>query len=311
MITTVTLNPCIDYTVTLPAFARGELNLAGKARTDMSGKGINVSVVLRELGESTTATGISYTGNHNVLEQHLKNHTIPYEFTLAPGEIRTNVKIIEQENGTHSEINSLGAPVDAVVLTEVAALVSRWAAHSRLMVFSGRIPNGASSDMYAALLSAAQAAGCDTVLDTGGDSLVRGVEQAPTLIKPNELEFFQLTGQSTEDIAITAAASRRLIADKGLCYVCVSLGERGALLSDGDHSYFAPPLSVAVQGVTGAGDSMVAGLCAVLSQGGTTEEMLRYGVAAATATVIRPGTLLCEKKEVDRLLPMVRLQTIQ
>lgn len=309
LLTTVTLNPCIDYTVHLPEIQRGQLNLVQGSRTDMSGKGINVSAVLAQLSAPTFATGISFTGNHNLLSQYLDKHKIPFEFTLASGTIRTNVKIIE-DDGTHTEINSPGDWIGEEVLREFFDLLEKLLPNTSLLICSGRIPNGAPEHIYKDIIQLADKHGSKVFLDTGGASLVDGVIASPAFIKPNELEFEQLTGYAPDDLLITAEISRELIAERRLEYICVSLGSRGALLTDARASYFAQPLSIPAQGVTGAGDSMVAGMAKAYQENKSTADMLRFGMAAAGGTVLREGTLLCRREEFLHLLPEVKIQKI-
>jgi 1-phosphofructokinase len=142
MITTVTLNPCVDLSVRVPGLTLGGLNITAASRTDVSGKGVNVSKVLRELGQPTLAAGISFDGNHHQLSGLLEALGVAGQFVLAHGSIRTNIKVYDESSGLMTELNSPGEPVDSFFVEQYLRELPALAARSQIMVFSGRIPAG-------------------------------------------------------------------------------------------------------------------------------------------------------------------------
>lgn len=310
MITTITLSPCLDFTVSLEALQRGTLNLAQDSRTDVSGKGINVSAVLNELGAETFATGISFQENHSLLERFLGEKEIPHLFSIAPGEIRTNIKLIEAD-GAHTEINSVGQRVGEQELREVSQILQHVGPKSKAFVFSGRIPNGVPESIYRTFIKFVRNFGVPIALDTSDKALLLGAQQKPTLLKPNLREFLELSETTETSVEAISKESRRLASQLEVEYICVSLGEQGAVLSSRDTSLFAPAPQITVKSPTGAGDSMLAGLLYALTGGFSMEQMLIYGVACASATVQREGTLLGTKKEIATLLPKVSVHKLK
>lgn len=309
MITTVTLNPCIDLTVRVPALHPGELNLVTETRTDISGKGVNVSVVLRALGLATMATGISFDGDDAKLAAHLEMHTICRRFAVAHGNIRTNIKIYDEASGEMTEVNHRGHPVGEPVLEQYLRELRACAEQSELVVFSGRIPAGADDAVYRRSMQSLRDLPLKFVVDAEGAPLKQALRQKPYLIKPNLHELrtaFRLPGEGDADIVATC----RKIIEKGVSVVCVSLGERGAIIVDRNAAFRAPALPVDVRGLTGAGDSMVAGLCKGIKEGAAIDTMLCYGMAAAAASLLREGTLLCRADDFAKLLPQVRPQAL-
>jgi 6-phosphofructokinase 2 len=127
------------------------------------------------------------------------------------------------------------------------------------------------------------------------------LEEKPFLIKPNAQEFTGLTGVDAGDTAAAAAACRKLLSE-GVEWVCLSRGPKGALLAHGDEVWSCPSAKVPVKGTAGAGDSMLASLVLAIERKLPPEEALRYAAAAAGASVMRPGTLLCRAEDVEKLL---------
>ena len=124
----------------------------------------------------------------------------------------------------------------------------------------------------------------------------RALEAGPFLIKPNIHEFQASFGISVSSIGELDAAVSKLIKRYALGIVCVSLGGEGAFIADAEHSFSCQAVKVAVRSLHGAGDSMLAGICAALQLGLPLQEILHYGVAAAAASISREGTLLCTEE---------------
>ena len=116
MIVTVTLTPALDKTVTLPGFAIGKVNRIASLRLDAGGKGINVSKVLKSLGGESVATGILGGSTGKFIQDSLNEMGIESDFVFVPQETRTNLKVIDPENHTNTDINEPGAPVSQAAL---------------------------------------------------------------------------------------------------------------------------------------------------------------------------------------------------
>ena len=306
MVTTVTLNPCIDYTVAVPGLIQGGLNLTESARLDMSGKGINVSTVLEELGVHSFAAGLSFADNHSQLTSHLDKLNIAHDFAVAPGAIRINIKMNDSTTNTMTEINSRGSIVESGLLAAALDKAAKLAAKSELLVMSGRLPNGAPDDTYRTLTRKARAAGCKVVVDAEGAPLMEAVKEAPYLIKPNLYELEHTFGRKVQTISEILSVCGWIISG-GVELVCVSLGERGALIASRNQAFYAKALDITPKGFQGAGDSMVAGICKAAAEGLGLEDMLRFGVAAASGSLIREGTLLCRRADFEVLLRQVEV----
>ena len=308
MVTTVTLNPCIDYTITVPGVELGKLNIAKSARTDMAGKGINVSAVLEEIGVHSFAAGLSFADNHSQLEAYLDRLKIAHDFVVAPGAIRTNVKINDSTTNIMTEINSRGNDVSEEMLKEAIEKAAELAAKSKMLVMSGRLPGGAPDTTYRTLVKKAKTAGCKVVVDAEGLPLLEAVKEKPFLIKPNLYELektFDCKVKTIPEILRVCG----LIISGGVEIVCVSLGEKGALIANRNEAFYAKAICITPKGFQGAGDSMVAGICKAFTEGRGLDEMLRFGVAAASGSLIREGTQLCRCAEFEVFLRQVEIET--
>ena len=308
----VVLNPCMDHTAHISGFNYGGLNRVVKSRADIGGKGVNVGVVLKNLlagsGAEVLCAGFCSESAMGGLEGFLKKNGIASDFVVCPGRLRTNIKIFEEKTGTMTEFNERGDHVGDSHRRELVKKISLLAPGAKAFVFSGSAPPGVEDGYYRELICAAREANPDVIvaLDADGGLLGEGINAAPDIVKPNLFELSGLAGENLSGHADIIKACRVVI-DKGVKIVCVSMGAEGAIITDGFKAYFAPALDILVKGVQGAGDSLTAGLCVSYAEGAPLGEMLRSAAAAAGGSLIREGTLLCGKEDYLQLKDKVKV----
>ena len=310
MILTVSLNPCIDRTIEIEKFLYGGTNKVLKTREDISGKGINVSIALQNLGVSNKATGFSFSEDEDRLRRFFESIHCPYRFYTVPGSLRVNIKIFDMEKRVMSEFNDKGREVSEADVTAFLSLIEKEWDGTDILVVDGSVPPGVPRSIYKELILLAKARGIKTVLDATGDLLALALEAKPYFVKPNREELEAFYGKAFKDTKEMIRFGKSLI-QKGIQSLCISLGEEGALFITSEKCYKAKPVKVLVQGVQGAGDSMVAGACLAITKGLADEEIFRYAVACATGSLLHPGTQLCEKEDLEDMLPKVEITTLE
>jgi 1-phosphofructokinase family hexose kinase len=304
MIYTVTLNPALDRELTVPALRFDEVLRATSARTDVGGKGFNVSRMLAALGAESVALGMAGGHTGAALRAGLEALGVATDFTGIAGETRTNVSIVAAGGGRHIKVNEPGPAIDPAELAALRARVRELARPGDWWVLAGSLPPGVPDSLYADLIGDLSAAGAHTALDSSGEALRQGCAARPTLVKPNAHEAAQLTGRPVAGVGEALAAADAL---DGVAYVAISLGAAGALLCHAGRGWLAVPPAIREQNPIGAGDSMLAGLVWGLSRGDA-PHALRWGVACGAATASRAGTAVGEADEVARLAPLVRIR---
>lgn len=310
MIYTVTLNPALDKTVEIPGMALDTVNRITAMRTDPGGKGINVSKVIAKLGGESCAVGILGGGSGKMLEKLLENENFTTQFRFVEGQTRTNLKIIDREGHTNTDINEPGLTVTAA---DLDALLRELLAELRpgdIVVLAGSLPKGAPQDTYRSWTAACKKAGARVFLDADGALLAEGIKAAPHLIKPNDGELSRLAGKKLETLEELTAEGRKLL-ERGIERVVISLGGRGALYLRKGSTIYAEGLRVPVGSTVGAGDSVVAALAYAEAQGLSEEEAVRLSTAAGAANVMCSGTQAAEREAVEALLPKVRFSRLR
>lgn len=310
MIYTVTLNPALDKTVEIPGMALDTVNRITEMRTDPGGKGINVSKVIAKLGGESCAAGILGGESGKMLEKLLENENFTTQFRFVEGQTRTNIKIIDREGHTNTDINEPGLTVTAA---ELDALLRELLAELRpgdIVVLAGSLPKGAPQDTYRSWTAACKKAGARVFLDADGALLAEGIKAAPYLIKPNDGELSRLAGKKLETLEELTAEGRKLL-ERGIERVVISLGGCGALYLRKGSTIYAEGLRVPVGSTVGAGDSVVAALAYAEAQGLSEEEAVRLSTAAGAANVMCSGTQAAEREAVEALLPKVRFSRLR
>lgn len=309
MVITVTLNPCVDRTVEIEEFRYGGTNKVLMTRNDISGKGINVNLVLQHLGIENMATGFDYQEDSKKLTGFFDRLGCKYMLEPVSGSLRVNIKIFDCSTSTMSEFNEKGSPVTTENVECYLKMLFGLLEGASVIVVDGSVPPGVPDDIYRRIIDEAGRRGVKTILDASGELLKKGIKAKPFLIKPNQDELGATYGITVGGIDDIIHVARKVIQD-GVTYVCVSRGSEGAVLVSEDHIYVAEPIAVDIRGVQGAGDSMVAGFCYAIEKGMGEKELLRHAVACATGSLLHPGTQLCKKEDMETMLSRVRISEI-
>ena len=300
MIYTVTFNPAIDYVVRMDQFILDTVNRTTAEEIYYGGKGINVSTVLKELGQDSVALGFiaGFTGNE--IAQGLKKQGIQTDFIcLKEGMSRINVKIKAQQE---TEINGQGPHIDAQALEALFQKLDLLQKDD-VLILAGSIPSSMPEDSYEQIMKRMDGKGILTVVDATKNLLVNVLKYHPFLVKPNnhELgEIFQTVLKTSDEIVEAAKKLQQM----GARNVLISMAGDGAILvaENGEIHQIGVPKGT-VQNSVGAGDSMVAGFMAGYLEKNDYLYALRFGTASGSATAFSKG--LAVKEEIERLLQQV------
>ncbi|EGO64710.1 1-phosphofructokinase [Acetonema longum] len=305
-IVTITLNPALDHTVHIPQFQAGALNRVEQQRIDPGGKGINVAKVARALGCPVTATGFLGQDNSKVFREYFQQQGIHDCFVEVAGAARMNIKIVDGLSGQVTEINFPGLASNEGDLARLTEVIRQLAGERQWFVFSGSLPPGVPDTVYHRFIPLLKQQGVKVMLDSSGPALREGIKAMPDVIKPNLDELRQLTGKSLIQEAEIQNAVDDLLAG-GIRQVIVTLGSQGAIVADKSQMLRVWPPAVVAKSTVGAGDALVAGFVVGQTRGLSLADCARLGTAAATASVVQPGTQAGSLQEVDRLLAAVQI----
>jgi 6-phosphofructokinase 2 len=299
-IATLTLNPAVDVSYEISQLVADQKSHASSTRYDPGGNGINVGRALRELRIDARNFCVM-AGNAGILLERLLKDQLDHVFCArVEGETRINATILQTTPPAQYEVTGIGPFVPSVTLAEISR---SFLDHCRggYGVLSGSVPPGVPDDIYGSMVERVHECGGLAVVDAHGSLLRESVSRHPYLIKPNRYELSLLLGREIpriEDVAQEA----RILQKGGVTYVCVSLGEEGAILVGPEGSFLAKSPPVNVKCTVGSGDSMVAGLLSSFSRGRPAREAIRLAVACGSGTAAQPGTAIFTRSQVTDLL---------
>lgn len=297
MIYTVTFNPAIDYIVKVDDLKLGSVNRVTSEQILPGGKGINVSIVLKNLGYDNTALGFLSGFTGETIEAMLKKYGCNVDFIkLSNGMSRINIKM---KDTVETEINGIGPDITKADIDKLYEKLGMLKAGD-VLVLAGSIPNTISDNIYMNIMEYLQGKDIKIVVDATKDLLLNVLKYKPFLVKPNNHELGEIFGVEikTKDEVLKYA---KKIKEMGARNVLVSMAGDGALLIDEDekvHKSEAPKGKV-VNSV-GAGDSMVAGFIAGYLENNSYERAFKMGLATGSASAF--STYLATKEEVYTLL---------
>lgn len=297
MIYTVTFNPSVDYAVYIDKLKIGITNRSVGEKFYFGGKGINVSLVLKELNKKSVALGFVAGFTGNAIENGIKNKGIDTNFIhLKDGNSRVNIKIMSNEE---TEINCQGPEIPPDATEKLFSIISEIQDGDAL-ILAGSVPNSLPQDIYEQILNLTAAKKLRCVVDASKKLLLNTLKYNPFLIKPNKQELeeiFSVKIDSPDDVIKYGHRLRKM----GALNVLISLGENGAVLID-EHDEIHEEKTIECKTVctVGAGDSMVAGFLAGYLDSDDYGYALKLGTACGAATASLPG--LATKEKIDEMM---------
>jgi tagatose 6-phosphate kinase len=280
VIVTVTLNPALDITYTVPNLEPGATHRPA-VFAQAGGKGVNVARTLHALGRDVVALLPLGGSDGAVVREELVASGIPQAVVPIAGATRRTVTVVESgPHGVATGFNEAGPELSAAEWAAVVDLVAALVSDASVLVLSGKLPGGVPPEAYAELITVAKSWELPVILDTEGPALLAGLAAGPTLVKPNAHELAEVTGLDDP-----GQAAEVLLAG-GAQAVVASFGPEGLAAFTADGAWQATPPTVAGGNPTGAGDAAVAALAMGLAEGTPWPEVLRDAAALSAATVL-------------------------
>jgi 1-phosphofructokinase family hexose kinase len=320
VILTLTPNPTIDRVVFCRDFRLGMVVRAERETVIPSGKGVDASLVIHELGGATVALGLTAGLNGRLHRELLDRWGIAHDLVPAWGETRMAVVLVDLAVDKQSTISAPTLSANAGHLARLCDTLARHADRSWGLICGGSLPPGFPGDSYARLLRFSRQRGLVTLLDASGEALCQGVLGLPHVLKVNAREVQTLDTRVFAALGTNAGALDELTAltewlavhlgEWASEAIVVTLGERGALAVTTAGTWVVRPPDVPVINTAGAGDALAAGIMMARSEGRDWPAALILGTAAAASVVMNKGTAICRREQVEELAPRVQVTVL-
>jgi len=302
-IVTLTLNPALDLSTSVGWLEPWHKLRCDTIRMDPGGGGVNVARVVKELGGSPIA--VVALGGHvgSLLADSLRRSDIDLRRVNVRGVTRQSFSVTARASGEQYRFVAPGAAMTAREWQRCIDATLEAAVGASFVVASSSLPVGVPDDFFVTLANRVDSLGVPLIVDTSGPALERALTANLAFAKPSVRELRMLAHVEVDNVTGYEMAARKVLAASRCETLVVSLGDAGALVvpSDGPSFIVHAPESRIVSAI-GAGDSLVAAMALSLARGADLRDAARFGVAAGTAAILREGTSLCCREDVERLL---------
>ncbi|QDK36463.1 1-phosphofructokinase family hexose kinase [Bdellovibrio sp. NC01] len=286
---TITPNPSLDISGFAKTIKPNEKTYVSNEITSAGGNAINVARMLTRWRIPVIATGFIGGRIGEEVNDLLLQEKVLCDFVNIKGSTRVNVTVSLMKDHRHTRFSFPGPKITDSDVKRLQKVIQRNG--PELLVIGGSLPPGFTIKHLNNLIHIAVKNHVDVVIDCPGKILRELRSPKVLLLKPNLEEFQEMTGSHVRSIAAVKKRAQEFL--KFASYVCVSSVEGGALLITKQGAFFGKTAPIKIKSTVGAGDSMVAAMVAKISAGVTSEEeILRWGLAAAAATLSEPGTEL-------------------
>lgn len=295
-IVTITLNPAIDKSTTVPVLVPERKLQCSVPVFEPGGGGVNVARAITRLGGNAKAIylGGGYSGKF--FDSLLNSEGVPALRVPIAGHTRENLIVTDNNNHAQYRLDMPGPVVDTYEWQHLLEVI-RGIDDIDYLVASGSLAPGVPADIFASFSAIATIKGARFIVDSSGAALKEALREGVYLIKPNVRELAGFAGVNTLNEKEITEVAKRIISRKRCEVIVVSMGEAGAMLVTADLSVKIPAPGVRRVSTVGAGDSMLAGIVYSLVAGNDILEATQFGVACGTAATLNPGTALCKKED--------------
>ncbi|MBN1597707.1 MAG: hypothetical protein JW894_05395 [Bacteroidales bacterium] len=309
MILTVTLNPAIDKVLVLNQFKVHKLHRLKSSELSMilpGGKGVNVALTLKLLGNEVITTGFTggYTGH--LLCDQLRERGITTSFVFTEGITRTNTSILDLKNETLTEINDFGKEIEHDDVTFFLDNYSRLLHRARMVVIAGSLPRGVNDDVHLSMIDKAREMDIKVIVHTSPDHLDALFDSSPFIIYPDMRSYHKLMGQPCDGIKQFVNVGKEILnRNKKTEYVIFTHRIENVVVVKRSKSYILRPENLKIVNMLGYGDAYLAGFVHAYHTGKPEIDILKYASSAGLTNVenlykdIRDVSLI--DKNIDRI----------
>lgn len=302
---TITLNPTVDKSSSVANIKPEKKLRCEKPKYEPGGGGINVSRGLVRLEVPTTALYTSGGRTGELLTGLLQEEKVVTMPVPVSGDTRENFIVVDTANNEQYRFGMPGATINDSDTETIYNAIQQITPFPNILVISGSLPPGISPDFVVKVIQLAKRNNCKVVIDTSGEALDKALNEGVYLIKPNIGELSRLEKSDYLDNANAVKTAKNIISQGGAELIVISMGAQGAYLITKDNKLHIAAPSVKKLSTVGAGDSMVAGMVAMLAKNESLKNIISMGVACGSAATMNPGTGLFKPDDAKRLYQLI------
>ncbi|MFC4802205.1 tagatose-6-phosphate kinase [Neobacillus sp. GCM10023253] len=310
MILTVTMNPSVDISYPIPHFKLDDVNRVEADSKTAGGKGLNVSRVIKQLGEDVLTTGVLGGTIGDYIIQELTKAEIENNFLKINQESRNCIAILH--DGKQTEILESGPTLTAEDGSAFLAKYETLLSNVSLVTISGSLPKGLASSFYQHMVGMGRDKGIPVIVDTSGEPLRQVLlhNVKPFAIKPNITELTQLLGREVEQSISSLSQALEDDMFQGIEWIVVSMGGAGAFVKHESDFYRVTIPPIDVVNPVGSGDATVAGLAVALKHKQPVPVVLKTAMTTGMLNTMEAATGHINTAHFSRFFELVQVEKI-
>ncbi len=312
-ILTITLNPAVDVATHVPAVIAGPKLRCAAPRYDPGGGGVNVARAVQKLGGAARALIAVGGPMGQRLVSLLAAEGVPALPIVVSGETRQSFAVTDDATGAQYRFGVPGGQLTAQDADRLLTEITAHTTHNSYVVISGSVAPGLPEDMQSRIIAIAAEKHARVVVDTSSWALDRLIGDPTTpvyLLRVDQSEAAEAANHPLDTLGDSVAFATDLVA-RGVAEIIVTgRGAEGSVLVSRDPRFVCHAPKVAVRSKIGAGDAFVGAMTLTLARGGTADAALRWGVAAASATVSTEATALCDLAQAQACYDQCRIEVL-
>ncbi|EHM09853.1 hexose kinase, 1-phosphofructokinase family [Thermanaerovibrio velox DSM 12556] len=309
MILTVTLNPAVDEEYVVPEFRPGGWFRASNVNRSPGGKGINVSILLKQMGFDSVAMGFLAGYNGEYIRDTLSKLRIATSFVHVRGETRTNTYVVDEIGKLETGIAESGPYVPEEALGRFLRAYERMLGRCSSVMLGGSLPPGVPQDIYRELVHMASVRGLEVFVDASGGALLAAVDGGPKVVKVDHRFVSMMM-----DVPLSSLDNLKSVAsrfhDQGVPWVITSYRGYGDMFSTPRGTFVGEVPRRGVVSLFGAGDALMAGLILAFEEGMDEEEAIRFAMACAMEDSLHLEKGVSSRSAVESHLDQIKLTRV-
>lgn len=309
MIWSTLFNPSLNLVYSLSELQNGATYRDCDCRLVPAGKGLTIALVVQALGEEVGITGLLPEYERKRFTTMLDANGICHFLFSVPGDIPVNTTLHERENGASTRFAAAPSVIPGRLQHEFTEYTAKHMTAGDYWCFSGPLPRGFADDGFNNLLDVCAERGGQSLLDTNGIPLQKGVRSRPAVVKPNLNELEGFFGEQIRGVHHIALKGKRLL-DMGIAYIFISLGADGMIALHKNDCILCSAPTVEVKETSGCGDALVAGILVARKRQFSFTETCRMAVACGSARAACGGPGIIRPDMVWQLMEDVRITSV-
>jgi 1-phosphofructokinase family hexose kinase len=309
MIVTITPNPAMDESYSTDEFRPGRWYRARNVVRSSGGRGVNVSIILKQLGYDSISAGFlaGHTGRY--IRDELLSRGITANFVNIKGENRTNTFIRDASGGLETAVTEEGPVVSPDAIERFFWNLERLLPRATAVQMGGALPPGVPDTFYRDVVDTVKRKNVPVYVDASGMALDLAIEALPTVVKIDQRFVGSIRNVTLSTLDHLMEISKRIF-DEGVDWIIASYFNKSNLFCTTKGFYLAEVKMENPVTYRAASDALIAGMIAAREERMGIEDTMRFGMSCVIQTVSCPQKGLPSRAAVESTLGDVTIQKI-